>query len=399
MSSPRFVLRRLGAVTIAAGLALSTIGAGAASAATTTDAGKAAAGWIAAQVEAGGLGQGSLADAIFAFAAVGAGKDAADDALDQLQSSVDDYILDGANVRAGALGKVLLAVIVAGGDSHSFGGHDLEAMLRGAMETTGADAGHFTGASMFDQSLDVLALAATSGGSPAAAGDWLAGKQCPSGEYSWDGSCPSGPGSEDPDTTGIALQALLAAHEDAAAGKSVDWLLALQDADGAFPAYGTPNTNSSGLAGEALRAAGKTAAADKAAQFVVSLQYGCGTDPASDVGAIAWAHIAAGVLILSTPQAVLTLGAGPLDELRISDATADAPTFDCPAAPSPSNGSGGSTPKPTHGGGTGITPPPTDSRVAPESVPDDLAVELVLVLVLAVGLSGLALSRRARRLS
>jgi hypothetical protein len=405
MSSLRFRSRRIAAAALAAGLALSTLGVGGASAATTTDPGKAAAGWIAAQVEAGGLGQGSLADAIFAFAAVKAGHDASDDALDQLEASVDEYILDGSNVRAGALGKVLLAVIVAGGNEHSFGGHDLEAMLRSVMETTGADVGHFTGASMFDQSLDVLALAATSGGAPADSGDWLASKQCASGEYSWDGSCPAGPGSEDPDTTGIALQALLASNEDAAADKAVDWLVALQDSDGAFPAYGTPNTNSTGLAGQGLRAAGRTAAADMGAAFVTALQYGCGTSPASDIGAIAWAQIAAGVLILSTPQAVLTMGAGPLNELSISGATADAPTLDCPVAPTPrpSNGGGGDpAPTPTHGGNGGgqgastITPPPTD--VIHAELPDAAAspaLGLIVVLLVTAGASGLAISRRS----
>jgi hypothetical protein len=396
MSSPSFPLRRIAAATLAAGLAISTLGLGTASAATTTDPGKAAAGWMAAQVEAGGLGQGSLADAIFAFAAVGAGHDASDEALSQLEASVDEYILDGSTVRAGALGKVLLAVHVAGGNPSNFGGHDLEAMLRGVMETSGANAGQFTGASVFDQSLDVLALATTSGGVPAEAGDWLASKQCPSGEYQWDGSCPASGGSEDPDTTGIALQALLAANEDSAADNAVSWLLDLQLANGGFPAFGTPNTNSSGLAGQALRAAGSTGAANDAATFVEGLQYGCNTTPVANIGAIPWADGIEGVLLLSTPQAVLTLGAGPLNELSISGASADAPTLDCPAAPTPTPGGGG-TPRPTDGGGVAPTLPPTDVAPAHPQEPVVPGIEVVLLLMVTVGASGLAMSRRVGR--
>ncbi len=388
MGSPRFLSRRIAAMAIAGAFLFSTGALGGvapARAATTDDPGKAAAGWLAAQVETGTLGPGSLADAILAFAAVGAGADAAADALSQLESGLGGYILDGTTLRPGALGKALLAVVVAGGNRNAFGGRDLEADLRGLIQASG----QVTGASVFDQTMAVLALAATPSGAPSATGEWLATQQCPSGEYQWDGSCPASPGTEDPDTTALAVQALLATGETAAAGASVAWLLGIQDGDGAFSAYVTPNTNSTGVAGQALRAAGETAAADAAAAFVLQLQYGCGTDPASDIGAFAYAQSYAGYLIFSTPQAVLALRAGPLNELRIAGASADAPTFDCSVAPTPAPDG---TVRPR------ITPPPTDAVAGgtPASGSPVAPWLVVAVLALVVG-GGLAAGTRIGR--
>ncbi len=329
---------------------------------TTTDPGDAAGGWIAQQVETDAtLGVGSLADAIFAFAATGVGQAAAADALARIEAGLEAFVSDGTNLRPGALGKAILAVSVQGGNVNSFGGRDLEADLRGLLVTSGPDTGRFGSATVFDQTIAVLALARTSGGVPASAGDWLAAAQCPSGEYQWDGSCPAGPGLEDPDTTALALQALLAAGETAAAAGSTTWLLDLQASDGSLASFGTPNTNSTGVAGQALRAAGETAAADAAAAFVVSLQLGCDADPGT-IGAIAWSVADPGFLIFSTPQAVLALGAPPLDTLSAAGASTDAPALECAvtgppatATPSPtptaSPGAGGALPDTASGAG------------------------------------------------
>ena len=302
---------------------------------TTTDPGIAAAGWIAQQVETDAtLGVGSLADAILAFAATGVGQAAAADALARIEAGLEAFVSDGVNLRPGALGKVILAVSVQGGNVNSFGGRDLEAELRGLLVTSGPDTGRFASATVFDQTMAVLGLARTSGGVPASAGDWLAAAQCPNGEYQWDSSCPAGPGLEDPDTTALALQALLAAGETAAAAGSTTWLLDLQASDGSLASFGTPNTNSTGVAGQALRAAGESAAADAAAAFVVSLQLGCDADPGV-VGAIAWSAADPGFLIFSTPQAVLALGAQPLDSLTAAGSSVDAPVLECASTEQP----------------------------------------------------------------
>ena len=392
MALPRTLLRSASAVMLAATLALTAGGAAviAADPPTTTDPGAAAAGWIASQVEAG-VGPGSLADAIFAYAATGVGANAAAAALAKLEVGADGYILDGSSaLLPGNTAKTMLAVQVAGGDVHAFGGHDLEADLRGLSITTpGPDLGRFGTAQNLDQALAILALARTSGGIPAESVDWLVAAQCPNGDFQWDGSCP-GAGAEDPDTTSLALQALLAGGANSAAAASTDLLLDIQGSDGSFSSYGSANTNSSGVAGQALRAAGKSAAADDAAAFILTLQYGCDA-PAADRGAIPWAASSAGFLVFSTPQAVLALGAPALDKLRITGASAAAPILDCPK-PIPA-ASGGS------GAGPTITVPPTDVGTAtPVSNSGGPSLPIVLLLLTTFAGGALATARlRVRR--
>lgn len=356
----RSLSRRGAALALSLGIVLGAVGAPTPMrAATTADPAEAAAGWIATKVEAGGLGASSLADAILAFAAVRVGGGAAADALTQLASKLDAYAGYGATLKPGNLGKAMLAVIVAGGDPASFHGHDLESDLRGLEISTGTDAGRFGSAENIDQALAILALAATARGVPPGAGDWLAGRQCPSGEYAWDGSCPGAPGSEDPDTTALVLQALLASGSSAAAGRAASWLLDLQARDGSFAGYGTPNVNSTGLAGQALRAAGRTAEADAAAAWIVRQQYGCAA-PAASRGAFPWSASYAGELMFSTPQAVLAMGAPRMDRLSVGGAAVDARLLRCPApAPSgpaeptvpPTDVRGGTSPSGPSGGG------------------------------------------------
>jgi hypothetical protein len=304
---------------------------------TTTDPALAAAGWLAGQVQTDPtLGAGTLADAIFAFAAVGAGQSAAATALSGMEANLDAYVAPGGTLAPGALAKAMLAVQVQGGDPTAFGGRDLEADLRGLLAGGGADDGRFGTGSVLDQALAIVALSRTAGGVPASAVTWLSEAQCPSGEFVWDSSCPAAPGSEDPDTTAIALQALLAVDATAAADAATAWLLSIQLPGGGLPSFGLANTNSSGVGGQALRAAGETAAADAAAGFVLSLRFGCDADPA-EIGAIGWAEGIPGFLVFSTPQAVLALGAPALDQLTSAGAEDEAPILNCPvAAPAPS---------------------------------------------------------------
>jgi len=378
MALPRILLRSAGAVTLAAAMAITAGGATvfAADPPTTTDPGAAAAGWIAAQVEAG-VGPGSLADAIFAYAATGVGANAAADALVKLEGGVGGYVLDsGSHLIPGNLAKTMLAVQVAGGDVHAFGGHDLEADLRSLLiATPGPDLGRFGTAQNLDQALAILALARTSVGIPAESVDWLVAAQCPNGDFQWDGACP-GAGAEDPDTTSLALQALLAGGATTAAATSTKLLLDIQGADGSFSSFGTANVNSSGVAGQALRAAGRPAAADAAAAFVLTLQYRCGA-PAADRGAFPWAASSAGFLVFSTPQAVLALGAPALDALSIGEASAAAPVLDCPDATAPDGSGVGPT----------ITVPPTDlvGTAAPVTGGGSALPMVLLLLATAAG--------------
>jgi len=351
MALPRTLLRGAGALALAATMALASGAATvlAADPPTTTDPGAAAAGWMAVQVK-DSVGPGTLADAIFAYAAAGVGADATASALARLESVVDGYILDGkGHLVPGNLAKAMLAVQVAGGDVSSFGGHDLEADLRGLLITTpGPDLGRFG----------------------------------------------TGAGGEDPDTTSLALQALLAGGASGAAATSTQLLLDIQGPDGAFSSYGTPNTNSSGVAGQALRAAGRTKAADAAGAFVLTLQYGCDA-PAANRGAFPWAASSAGFLVFSTPQAVLALGAPRLDKLTIDGASAAAPVLDCPVA-KPTASATSARP----GATAVVTLPPTDLGVAGATgAPvDGSSMPAALLLLVAIAGGAMAAVRlRARR--
>lgn len=400
MALSRFT-RTTSAALLAAALAVSAGGAAvlAADPPTTTDPGAAAAGWIAAQVEAG-VGPGSLADAIFAYAATRVGADAATDALGKLEASLEGYILSGSDLLPGNLAKTMLAVQVAGGNVGSFGGHDLEADLRSLVVTTpGDDLGRFGSALISDQAYAILALSRTSGGAPTESVDWLVTAQCPNGDFQWDGSCP-GAGFEDPDTTGLVLQSLIAAGASGAAATSTDLLLDIQGSDGSFSSYGTANTNSTGVAGQALRAAGQAAAANDAGAWVLTLQYGCDA-AAADRGAFPWATSSAGFLVFSTPQAVLALGAPGLGDLSIAGASAAVPILDCDDEEPSEEPSGEPTdPAPTDDGGAGptITLPPTDvSASASTTAGGTGPLGIAAVLLVAAGGWLVTVRRRATR--
>jgi hypothetical protein len=334
------------------------------------------------------LGVGTLADAIFAFAAAGAGQEAAATALAGIEANLDAYVMPGGSLAPGALAKAMLAVQVQGADPTAFGGRDLEADLRGLLVAGGSDDGRFGAGSVLDQALAILSLARTPGGVPPSSVTWLTGVQCPSGEFAWDASCPAAPGSEDPDTTAIVAQALLAADETAAADAAIAWLLSIQQPGGGLPSFGLANTNSSGVGGQALRAAGETGAADAAADFVRSLQLGCDADPA-EFGAIGWAVGIPGFLVFSTPQAILALGAPPLDQLSAAGAIDEAPVLECPAAePAPT------APAPT----VTSTPAPSDDAGAlPDTATDPTDRAPWPVGLLALAVAGMALGRRHGR--
>lgn len=383
MGMSRHLTSRFAAAGLSLGIALSAV-AGAAPARGVTgisDPAGVAAHYVAAKVEAGGLGASSLADAIFAFAAAGAGGTAAGDAMDQLKTKADAFMGYGGTLKPGAMGKVMLAVIMTGGDPTSFNSHDLETDLRGLQAVDGS----FTGAYIYDQALAILALKATAGGVPAGAGDWLAGKQCAAGDYSWDGTCPVSAGSEDPDSTAIALQALLAAGNTAAADKAAAWLIAQQAANGSLASYGTANTTSTASAAQALRAAGHASEADQAAVYVASLQYGCSVAAASR-GLIPWAPGDPGFDggFASTAGGAVAFGAGRLDTLRLTDASASTPTVTCTVA----------TPRPT----SAIpTQPPTDTLGEESATTSSTSGTMIILALVAMAASLLLLARPGKR--
>ena len=264
---------------------------------TTATPAEAAADWLATELEAkdglltisfGGpdefADQGLTIDAVLALLAAGAGDDPAVDlALDALTANLTDYITGfetPADRAANAVAKTLLLEEISGADVSA--GIDLDADLRGLMETDGADLGRFTDtdslgfgqfANGIGQALAILALDRTAGGAPSEAVDYLLDQQCSDGSFRLyqfgyvlefgpppvtvtTHSCED-PAEGDADATAFALQALLAvpsstAVSDAVSG-AVAFLLDQQQGSGGFFGTGAVNSNTTGLAAAALR--------------------------------------------------------------------------------------------------------------------------------------------------
>lgn len=305
------------AITLAAPAALASTTA---AAAPTGDPDRAAAGYLADQLDADQPSATQLADAILAFAATGSAGTAAAEAFDGL-GSVDQAQLD----RPGTAAKALLAASALGEDPSVLGDPDVETVLRDAIEDDGQ-----VGAStqLFTQSLAVLALSTTDGGVPEPAVDFLVAGACDDGGYVFGGrdGCQDPGGDNDPDTTAVAAQARLAAGVDAS--DQIDWLLAAQDdATGGFASEGLRNSNSSALAAQALRAAGEDAAADAAAGHVATLFEGC--DAPVDVrGSYRFTTDQPGDRRLASSQAVFAT-APSLDQLDGTRLAAEVERLNC----------------------------------------------------------------------
>ncbi|GAA4011072.1 hypothetical protein GCM10022247_36760 [Allokutzneria multivorans] len=189
-------------------------------------------------------------------------------------------------------GKLLAAAVAADTDPTSFGGINLRQEMLELIAGPGPnhgqiqDKGITSDTNTFGQSLAVIGLA-RSGGVPSEVVDFLIKQQCAVGGFRLSTtlggtpsiSCDEFPNAVlDPDSTAMAIQALLAANTPAAtasANKGADWLQRTQRADGSFGGSGpteASNTNSTGLAAQALAAAGRTEPARKAADYVAQRQ-------------------------------------------------------------------------------------------------------------------------------
>jgi hypothetical protein len=247
--------------------------------------------------------QGLTIDGLLAIASAGRTDDAeAKETSAWLADNIDPYVTgsDPNSLYAGALGKAIVYAIVYDKDPNALDGHDLEAELRGRMQSNG----HFTDKATDFQSgdpvdysngigdaLDVLALAATDNGAPAPAVNYLLLQQCPNGgfrETLGDAQCTDNTKAS-PDATSFALMALVGVDESDAVNTAVDngigYLAAAQGTNGAFKGAGaTDSANSSGLAGADLRGLGDAPRANKAASFVQSLQLTSGSDSGAILG-------------------------------------------------------------------------------------------------------------------
>lgn len=315
----------------------------------TDDPAEAAAGWLVSvltddpAVDTGfGPSAGPTIDVLLALAAVGVAADTIEDIADWLATQPAAYTQgvpfeEGEDTAyAGATAKLALAMMVVDRDPRAVGGLDLLDQLD-SLEVTDPDdgiVGRFQDRSGFGefsspltQSLALLALARADDAVPSAAAvAALTDQACP------DGGFPSTFAPEtctsSVDTTGYAVQALLAVGADAAADTAAAWLVSVQAADGSFSSADGVNTNSTGVAATALAATGRTAEAAAARGWIVSQQDDCDAD---SPGAIPFRTDERGSVELATAQAAFGLSGASLATVSRAGASADLPVLDCPS--------------------------------------------------------------------
>ncbi len=315
----------------------------------TDDPAEAAAGWlVTALTDDPAVGSdfgpsvGPTIDVLFALAAVGVAAGTIDDIAAWVTTQVAAYTQgDGFDAEdaayAGATAKLALGLLVTDRDPRDAGGIDLIDQLL-SLEIDDPDAGivgRFSDRGEFGdfstpltQSLALLALHRAPGVEPSAqAISALVDQACD------DGGFPSQFAPEactsSVDTTGLAVQALVAVGATDAAAGAVAWLQSVQAADGSFSSPDGVNTNATGLAAAALSVAGASDSAADAAAWIVSQQDGCDTD---SPGAIPFNVDDRGSVELATSQAILGLVGASLATITREGASDTIPTLDCEAA-------------------------------------------------------------------
>lgn len=316
----------------------------------TTNRAAAAAGWLARQlvgthhnhytVTFGSqtfVDYGETADGVLSMDAAGVSHDAADRMTAYLANHVNAYAKASPTYYPGSLSKLILVAVAQHKAVHDFGGIDLVQKLRASEGAGDASPGEFQqnpgfpGSTSYivSQALAVLALSVAphSPGPDAAAVSFLTGQQCSDGGFmSTIRDTTSTPtcGTEEVDSTGYAVQALLAAGAKSEALKAVSWLRSVQHSNGGF---GSPaNANSTALAAQALIAAHYSLRG--AITWIRQHQLGCSA-PVKQRGSIAFEKVADGGDLRATVQATAALAGKPLAWIDETGAKAAAPVLAC----------------------------------------------------------------------
>ena len=299
----RTSLRRLAILFFVALLPLSasatTLAQDAPPAASPTAAGplKLAVGYIQSQQAADGgyLGfsgtsdPGATADTVLALVAAGKVGVVVDvsAAVAYLTANGQAYALTG----PGQAAKLVLAVSTAGANPRDIGGFDAVATIVAGQDR---ESGVF-GTGVYDHCLAMLALvqAGEPFANPEQTFEALRARQIPDGSWSFDGTATAGAG--DSNTTGICVQALVAAGmaEDDMVPDGVDYLRSIQLPQG-FPfqpgSGAVADANSTGLVIQALIAVGE--------------------DPNSE----AWQHVGRSLLLFQNPSGAFRYTMEPPDD-------------------------------------------------------------------------------------
>lgn len=225
-----------------------------------------------------------------------------------------DAALVYAQTGAGQAAKLVLALVAAGGDPRDINGVDpFSLVIAGLNDDTG-----FYGFGTYDHALAMLAMAAVGEAIPEEAVSRLVDSQLEDGSWSFDGS--EEPGVGDTNTTAIGIQAMAAAGF--AGGRDVqqalDFLRGVQLSDGGLPYQpgegAMADANSTGVVVQALVAAGQDPASTdwrNALGALAAFQNGSGafrymTDPPDDN-------------LFATLQAIPALAAAPFPIFAVDD--------------------------------------------------------------------------------
>lgn len=299
---------------------------------------------------------GLTADIVMGLAATGTAGDTAARATDWLAEHAGDYINRGNPdaVNAGGTAKLALVAAIEHRDLSDFGGHDLTGLLLDRVQDTGrfSDAGPSGDMSnQFTQSLGVLALERTAQGAPESTVEFLASTRCADGGYPLSLRRNPDRCTSDTDSTGMAVQALLAAGRTADAEPGLDWLESQQQENGGwgYNAASAANSNSTALAVQALIGGGRDAAAERGTSWLRGVQVGCSAAE-GDRGAVGYMEpVADGMALRATAQVIPALAGVPLGDIDGSGGVAGV----APVACAPGGGDGDSGGAGTAGGAGG----------------------------------------------
>jgi len=208
---------------------------------------------------------GATCDAVLAYAAAGFAPDSVKasgsdvSAMDYLSATASSYVTKSAD----SAGKLALVVESAGGDAHGFGGVNIVHVLTSTHYSPAMGA-FGVPTNTWHQAFAIVGLAAAGETIPVSATQTLASLQQSDGGWKYD----FGPWSStsDPDSTGIALQALISAGvlpTDSSVVSGTLFLQNQQDGQGSWGSWGSPSANSTAYAMQGLLAAGEDLLAGK----------------------------------------------------------------------------------------------------------------------------------------
>lgn len=209
--------------------------------------------WMATQQQADGsftgFGAGSTIDAVLAIAAAGEEPQSymsgeGNTAFDYLEVVATDYI----SGNAAATGKLLTGVIAGAGEPTDFAGMNL---IEEVQAHYNSETGQYGAGSTYDQVWALLGLAASSESIPTNTISYLESLQVEGGGWGFTTDAA------DPDTTGLALQALAAAgieRSNSAVSAAFDYLHSVQNSEGGFGFASDTSASSTALAVQALAA-------------------------------------------------------------------------------------------------------------------------------------------------